>query len=162
MGKKGDLLRLAKKQSAHYTFTGEELEKHDRQVIIDWQAKAFPMLAKRAEEANAAFRDDTIRDIDEHWKRRAAEFKSGNWEEDSTNLMSYVLCMCCRVLIEQFGWKPPNKKGRHTKVMKYAEALVAEIGYISKSSKYDIVAYAKETDKLYGLRFAPDDVTEEE
>lgn len=153
MGKKGDLLRAAKKEKATYHFTGSQLKEHDRDVIRAWQEKAFPYLKLKAEEANAEYREEVIASVDRRWNERAKMFRDNGWQENMINWMSYTLSLSCRVLIEQFGWKPATSRGRHTKIMKYAEALTNEINKLSASEEHDIVSYAEETYRLYNLSF---------
>lgn len=157
MGKKGALLRQQKKDNTRYTFTGTELEEHDRQVIRGWQETAYPMLKKRAEEEARKHTQAVIAAIDARWDERREQFQSGGWDTYFTNAISFFMSISCRVLIEQFGWKPPNagQHGRHTKIMKYAEALAETVTYIATDSELDIVQYAEETKRLYGLEFRP-------
>lgn len=157
MGKKGDLLRALKRQQATYTFTGEELEEHDRQVRKAWSESREEAFKKKAYEQIQAYKDEVLGAIDSRWDERSRQFKEGGTEETMGRCVSYVLALSCRVLIEQFGWKPPNTRGRNTKIMKYARALTEEIGEISQDMEMDIVQYAKETEKKYNLSFLPED-----
>lgn len=149
--------RKKKKDSSRYTFTGTELEEHDRQVIRGWQETAYPMLKKRAEEEARKHTQAVIAAIDARWDERREQFQSGGWDTYFTNAISFFMSISCRVLIEQFGWKPPNagQHGRHTKIMKYAEALAETVSYIATDSELDIVQYAEQTKELYGLEFGP-------
>lgn len=158
MGKKGDELRRAKKQNVVYTFTREQLEARDavafeefkKDIIKQVKAEAYEIDKKRAEELN--------RRVNEEWERREKEFASGDTEETFMNFMKYFLNLSCRVLIEQFGWKPARScPGRPTKIMKYAAALVAEVGKITTDKNADIRGYCKETYEKYGVRFEVDD-----
>lgn len=161
MGRTGALLRSGKKQSTRYTFTGEELEEHDRQVIKAWRANADALMRKHAQEAARQYEDEVTAEINKVWDERKRQFKSGGWEDTASTIISYTLALSCRVLIEQFGWKPPNTRGRHTKIMHYADALTREIGAIGRDSEQDIVRYAEETKRLYDLSFEADDAEEE-
>lgn len=153
MGKKGDLLRQMKKQQARYTFTGEELEEHDRQVIREHWKKAEGFAAKVDRERDAEF----MKRAAAVWDERERMFQSGDSTE---NLMAYLRCffaISCRVLIEQFNWKPPRSRGRNTNIMRFAVALTSEIDKITGDQRYDIVKYAREVYDKYGVGFQMED-----
>jgi len=139
MGKKGDLLRAMKKQKAEYTFTGEQLEQHDRQVVQDYFKNAMPMVRKMADEEDAKRFDEMSKRID------------NLWIDNSAALLSYAMALSCRVLIEHFGWKPIRNRHR-TNTSRYAEALVQEYDRVT-AGKEGMKAYAKETKALYNLSF---------
>ena len=163
MGKKGDLLRQAKKQKAMYHFTGEELEAHDRETYRRARLEAWPLMKQKADEYAAQALKDRQGELDAYWKRKHDEFLCDGTGDIILNTMSFALAISCRVLIERFGWLPPNegRAGRHTKIMRYAQALTDEINEkISADPKMDIVKYAEETRELYNLNFQPE--TEEE
>lgn len=147
MGRKGDLLRAMKKQKAEYTFTGEQLEQHDRQVVQDYFKNAMPMVRKMADEEDAKRFDEMSRRIDNLWM------------DNSATLLSYAMALSCRVLIEHFGWKP-IRGNRRTKTTRYAEALVAEYDRVT-AGKEGMKQYAKETKKLYNLSFVAEGDEEE-
>ena len=154
MGKKGDLLRQQKKQKAVYTFTGEELAIHDKQVALAYLQKcegiARDMDRKREEE----FR----RKANEVWDERTRMFQGG---DETDNLMAYLRCffaISCRVLVEQFGWKVPRTRGRNTNLMRFATGLAEEIDRITGDERYDIVKYAREVYDKYGVGFQMEDV----
>lgn len=161
MGKKGDLLRQMKKQKAMYHFTGEELEEHDRKIYRKARESALPEMKKKLIELQNQSLEEQHADLDAYWRGLYERFKEGGTETTMANTMSYVMALCCRVLIEQFGWKPPTKKGRHTRIMKFAEALVREVGEIGKDTEKDLVRYAEETKKLYDLSFEASDAEDE-
>ena len=141
MGKKGDLLRQLKKQQAVYTFTGEELEAHDRQVVAARLEAAKSLAVKEAAE------------IDRQRELEMREHVDKVWEENAVTLMSYFLALSCRVLVEHFGWKPPGPRGRNVRIMRYGAELVNELNRLTKVSKGALREYAKETKELYGIEF---------
>jgi len=143
MGKKGDLLRAQKAQKAVYKFTGEQLRKRDEAMKEVWFEERKLELEER---------------VNKLWNEREAEFKSGDAAQDMDTIMSYLLSVSCRVLIERFGWKPIIK-GHRTKTQIFAEKVLEEVEKIAKDKKQSIHKYAYETDKLYGIQFV---MTEDE
>lgn len=153
MGKKGDLLRQAKKQKAMYHFTGEELEAHDRKIFRKARESALPDMKKKLLELEKQSLEEQHADIDAYWREKHEEFKQGGTETTMANSISFTMSMCCRVLIEKFGWKAPGPRGRNPRVIRFAEALLDEIGYIRRNSEMDLVKYAEETKEKYGIEF---------
>ena len=156
MGKKGDLLREAKKQRATYVFTAEQLQEHDRQVLLNHvellEAKVGPKveaeMQRREEEAKAV--------IQKEWAERAKEFQSGTPEDNMMAMLQYLLSVSSRVLIEKFHWSAIPKDGkydRRNRTMRFAECLISEIEKISEDDSMDIRQYAEDTYNLYGVRF---------
>lgn len=143
MGKKGDLLRAQKAQKAVYTFTGEQLRKRDEAMKEVWFEERKLELEER---------------VNKLWNEREAEFKSGDVNQDMDTIMSYLLSVSCRVLIERFGWKP-IVRGDRTRTQIFAEKVLEEVEKIAKDKKMSIHRYADETDKLYGIQFV---MTEDE
>lgn len=148
MGKKGDLLRAQKAQKAVYTFTGEQLRKRDEAMRQVWKAEN--------ERENERYSKELNDHINKVWDIRRAEFNSGFADQDRDLLLSYLLSVSCRVLIENFGWKPIGP--RRTKTRTFAEKVLEEINKIAERG-VGVDGYADETDKLYGIQFV---MTEDE
>lgn len=147
MGRKGDALRAAKKQAAVYHFTAAQLAEHDRQV--------GDMAVQRRKEQM----DDAIR---REWEARAQEFASADMNENFMNAVAYMFAIPCRVLIEQFGWKPVRYANcPQTRTERLAVAMIEELNRITESEKKDIRTYARETFDKYGLKFVNDFVFNE-
>lgn len=147
MGRKGDALRAAKKQQATYTFTAAQLSEHDRQVS-DFAVQ------RRKDEINE--------DVRKEWESRAREFASADMNENFMNAVAYMFAIPCRVLIEQFGWKPVRYANcPQTKTERLAVAMIEELNRITESEKKDIRTYARETFDKYGLKFVNDFVFNE-
>lgn len=106
MGKNGAALRERKLQTSTYTFTRAQLEEHDQLVIkariekirADLMEQMEKDFAQKAEEANRA--------IEEEWKRREELFKGDDWSSNFFLLLSLLLAVSSRVLVERFGWAP--------------------------------------------------------
>lgn len=110
MGKKGEMLRLQKKQRATYTFTGEQLEAHDSAVIADFRRRYEEDLRSRAQAEEA--RINAM--IDDEWKRREEIFTDQGGNESIFNLLSMTLAVPVAVLMDEFGWRPlPEKQKMH-------------------------------------------------
>ena len=147
MGRKGDALRAAKKQQATYTFTAAQLSEHDRQVS-DFAVQ------RRKDEINE--------DVRKEWESRAREFASADMNENFMNAVAYMFAIPCRVLIEQFGWKPVRYANcPQTRTERLAVAMIEELNRITESEKKDIRTYARETFDKYGLKFVNDFVFNE-
>ena len=156
MGKKGAALRAAKKQSATYTFTGAQLEEHDRQVREAYREDLRPRMMEAAKAAAKQYEAETVARINAEWDARAKEFNTEDANENFINLLSYLLAVSSRVLIEKFHWKPIPKDGnydRRNRTMRYAECLVNEIQRIAGDEKLDIRKYNEETYQLYGVKY---------
>lgn len=160
MGKKGDLLRAQKANSTVYTFTRAQLAQHDEHVINAHMER----IRERAKEYTDKIWDErtqeNLAEVNREWDKRMAEFKSGDSEDDFYNLLSYMLCISSRVLIERFGWKPIPKDGmydRRNRTMRFADAIVDELNKISEDELMDICRYNEETYELYGVKFTRSD-----
>lgn len=155
MGKKGDLLRAAKKQSAHYTFTGAELEAHDAAVRAAYRKDLVGRLKEEARIASAEYEEDVKQRIRDHWDGIAREFYTPDEQENTNNMISYLLAISSRVLIEKFHWKPAPKDyyDRRNRTVQFAEAVVAELERVTQSENMDIRAYSEETYELYGVKY---------
>ena len=142
MGKKGAALRAAKKQSASYTFTGEQLKAHDKAVIDAYKI-----------DLEARMRETADQYVREYYTKIGAEFNSGDDDTDTQTVVSYLLAISVRVLVERFGWKPVRYNCRPTKTQRFAEYVIEEIDAIRHDENKDIHDYAKETEELYGVSF---------
>lgn len=155
MGKKGDALRAAKAQSATYTFTRAQLEEHDRKVKEAYKERVRAECKEELKARIEQHQRDIDRHIDEEWKKREALFAA----EDGTNLselLSLLLCVSSRILIEKFRWKPIPKEGvcdmrNHT--VRFSQYFANEISDICTDQNKDIRIYCDETYELYGVKY---------
>ena len=132
MSKSGFPLRQKKDQKSTYTFTHAQLKEHDAAVIANY--------AKSRE------------DYDRHEEAKSQAHIDKAWEENASAVMRFWLSVSCRILIEEFGWKPPRAKGRNTNIMRYADILIDHVNSISHT-KRGFSDYAAETNRLYGIEF---------
>lgn len=164
MGKKGDLLRAQKAQSTTYTFTAAQLQEHDDFIIKEHQdkfrAKMEAELKKRYEEKEAEIAEF----VKKEWDSREAIFDKENFGVNFMTLISMLLAVTSRVLVEQFGWTPIPKDGYFTKRFKLArfgDAIVSEINAICMDSQGDIRKYCDEVYEKYGVKFISEEADEE-
>lgn len=156
MGKNGDALRQRKIQTSTYTFTRARLEEHDEMVIkariekirADLYAQMEKDFAQKAEEANRA--------IEEEWKRREELFKGDDWSSNFFLLLSFLLAVSSRVLVERFGWAPLPKDRYYNhryRLARFGDAVAEEISGICNDEMKDIRRYCDEVYDLYGVKF---------
>ena len=99
------------------------------------------------------------KEFDEHinkvWRERAAEFQAGTPAENMDVMLSYLLSVSARVLIEQFGWTPIEGRRftKRNKIVRFCEGVISEIDGITKDTTIGIQEYAAETYRKYGVRF---------
>lgn len=156
MGKNGAALRERKMQTTTYTFTRAQLEEHDQMVIkariekirADLYAQMEKDFAQKTEEANRA--------IDEEWKRREELFKGDDWSSNFFLMLSFLLAVSSRVLVEQFGWAPLPKDRLYNhryRLVRFGDAVAEEISGICNDEMKDIRRYCDEVYDLYGVKF---------
>lgn len=155
MGKKGDALRAAKARNATYTFTRAQLEEHDRKVLEAYKERVRDDCREQLKVRMEQHKQEIDRHIDEEWKKRMELFAA----EDGTNLtelLSLILCVSSRILIEKFRWKPiPKDAGfdRRNRTMRFSQYFADEITDICTDEKKDIRQYCDETYELYGVKY---------
>lgn len=156
MGKKGELLRLQKRQTSTYTFTREQLDEHDRVVITAARDKLKRDLVEQMEKDYAAKEEHIKKVIEEEWKAREALFKGDDMADNFFTVLSLLLATSCRVLIEKFHWKPIPKDGKYDRrnaTMRFGDYLVDEINAIVEDETKDIRTYCDEVYEEYGVKF---------
>lgn len=157
MGWKGDLLRKQKKDNTVYRFTRAELEAHDNQVKAEYRK----FLDARLEEKYKLEHDKLVNQINEEWEIRKKEFGSPDTTENFFNMMTYLLSVSCRVLVEQFKWTPLPKSCyfgvKRYRLARFADAVIDEIDRIATDDLQDIRSYAADTYDKYGVKFMRED-----
>ena len=155
MGKKGDALPAAKAARVTRTFTEEQLREHDRQVIAAYKQNADQHMRKVWSEYDHRQREQFDEHIHKIWRERAAEFQAGTPAEQMETMLSYLLSVSARVLIEQFGWIPieGHRYTKRNKIVRFCEAVVAEVESIASNKDIGVQEYAVDTYKRYGVRF---------
>lgn len=142
MGKKGELLRMQKKQSVSYTFTAEQLEAHDAAV-------RKMALERRKQE------------MDEYLEKEFTErnrILAGTAEDVTVELFSLLISVPCRVLVERFGWPAiwKHSTGRN-RLSRFASAVQEEVEKIINDERMDIRKYAEEAYEVTGVKFQADE-----
>lgn len=156
MGKSGERLRAEKARSASYVFTAEQLREHDRQVLLHEEER----LKKRLEEELAKRQTAISQQIQDEWDAREKIFKGGDFADHFFLVLSMLLAVSSRVLIERFGWKPIPKDeyyDRRNRTARFADYLIEEVNGITGNEEADIRNYCDEVYNLYGVRFLMED-----
>ena len=146
MGKKGDLLRAQKAQTRTYTFTAAQLEEHDRQVRM-------MTLKRKQDELKAYARDVLDKDFEERQK-----LLTGDATDVTLNVFSMLISISCKVLVEQFGWKPIWKHSTmRNRLARFVVAVQQETEQLVNDELLDIRSYAKKAYDITGVAFEPGD-----
>ena len=156
MGKNGLALRMAKQKNRTYTFTKEQLELHDEFVRKEYKDRVVNMAHQHAMEEIEKHNIEVQELVQKEWDERKKEFYTDDAEDNFYNLLSYMLSVSVRVLVEKFGWKPlPENQSynKRNRLMRFADYLVDEIDKISSDETLDIRQYSEETYKLYRIKF---------
>lgn len=151
MGKKGDLLRARKAQTATYTFTAAQLEEHDRQVRM-------ATLERKKQELKDYAYNVLEQDFNERQK-----MLEGSTEDVTLTVFSMLISISCRVLVERFGWKPVWKHttGRN-RLVRFVDAVQEEAERLINDELLDIRKYVKEAWEITGVRFEATNEDEDE
>lgn len=146
MGKKGDLLRAQKAQTRTYTFTSAQLEAHDMQI-------RQMTLKQRREELEAYARNYLEKDFEERNK-----LLTGDVTDVTLNVFSMLISISCKVLVEQFGWKPIWKHSTmRNRLARFVVAVQKETEQLMNDDCLDIRRYAKQAYDITGVAFEPGD-----
>lgn len=140
MGRSGAALRAAKQENTRYTFTRVQLREHDDVVRRQYAER---------------FKTEADRYIDTEWEKRRKEFTSGVSDDDFQTLLSYMLAIPAKVLVERFNWTP-CPKGRepgNNRLARFGEAIIDEIDSICSDDKKDIMDYCQAVYDKYGIKF---------
>lgn len=164
MGKKGDALRAKKAKAIKYYWSDEDLEAHDK-LLLETHEKEFrekmeALLKTRYEEKEA----ELAGFVKKEWDSREAIFDKDNFGVNFMTLISMLLAVSSRVLVEQFGWMPIPKDRYFTKrykLARFGDAVVNEINAICTDTQGDIRKYCDEVYELYGVKFISEEDNEE-
>lgn len=151
MGRKGDLLRQQKQQATTYTFTREQLMKHDMEV----QEKAKARWMEQYKEMEKRHYEEVNQHIQEEWAKRQAQFESGDRCTDVYLMLQYMLSICVKVLCDDFQWGR-EKKGKYNprlRINKFADGVADELGRICATETEDIRDYSEKVFEEYGIKF---------
>lgn len=164
MGKNGKALREAKAQRVTYTFTREQLEEHDRQVKEAYKKQADRRMQQIWHDYDVKQRKDFDEHVNTLWEQRRKEFNSGVKDDDMHTLLSYLLAISARVLIERFGWTPieGHRYTRRNRIVRFCEGVIEELDMIRSDEKMDAIQYSNETYRKYGVKFAMQEDNDDE
>lgn len=149
------MLRAMKAQKSTYTFTRQQLEEHDRAVKIEYGKQLKEKVKKEAAEIDKKREADLMAKVKEVWDQRAAEFASGKAQDDVMAMLSYMMAVTAKVLIEEFGWTPVegHRFTKRNRIVRYASAVEREFEKIATDDDLGIVEYSQEVYELYGIKF---------
>lgn len=153
MGKSGDALRRAKQEKV-YTFTKAQLEARDQVLIQNRKDLILEAAKKDLEEERIKKQRELDSYIEAEWRQREELF-GGSHRENMFLILSLLLAMPARILVEHFDFKPVpvGRRSRQTKIERFAEILAEEINRLMDDETKDIRRYCDETYELYGVRF---------
>lgn len=144
-------------------FTEAQLAEHDRQVVAAYKKNADRHMRKVWDEYDHRQRDEFDKHINELWHQRWEELNTGTPEEQIDTMLSYLLAISARVLIERFGWLPLNghRFTRRNKIVRFCNAVIDELDRIAHDKTIGAHEYAAETYRLYGVRFMMEETDDE-
>lgn len=156
----------AAKDNRIIQFTKEGLRKHDQLVRESFKEQvlddALQTARARMEEELKRQEEILTKTIDAEWEERKRLFASENPVDNFFEFMSCLLTISVRVLIEKFGWAYQTSDGRtadrRLNIVKFSDAVTAEIERIAGNEMLDIRHYADEVYELYGLRFGTEEI----
>ena len=152
MGKSGDALRAAKKHNATFMITRELLEAHDNSMKELYKKTA----RESAEKWIAQERERIDKEIEEEWRQREKDFGGAGSEERFLNMLEYMLSVCTKVLIQEFGWKAlPKDRNPHpaTRIVRFSNAVAKEVDAICNDESMDIRKYTEDVYEQYGVKY---------
>lgn len=141
MGKSGDLLRAQKAEKKTYVFTAVQLAAHDK-FIVDEAHEKLKAMAKE--------------EVQKEWDKREAMFNAEDFAGNFMLIISMLLAVSSKVLVEQFKWTPIPKDKYFTnryRLARFGNAIVDEINGVCMDEKSDIRVYCDEVYEKYGVKF---------
>ena len=155
MGKRGKALREAKASKTTYVFTREQLEHHDKLVCDNFRDRIMEDCEKKLQKKAEMTQKNIDAYLEEEWKKREALMKT---EGDNLNeMLSLLLSISSRILIEKFHWKPIPKDEKYdgrNNTAKFAKYYAEEVNLICSDEMKDIRKYCEETFDLYVVRYS--------
>lgn len=151
MGKKGDALRAAKMQKT-ITFTREQLEAHDKAVREAYKDTCMEKVNKYLADEKRAIDAE----IEKEWRKREEDFGGPDSQDRFLNTLSYMLSVCCQILVRDFDWKklPTNKKpDPRMRLIRFSKAVAKEVEQICENEDADIRSYSDKVYEFCGVKF---------
>lgn len=156
MGKKGDLLRAQKAARVTYTFTREQLMEHDIAVRRAYREDIMARVQADADELDKKRTDELNAKITRLWDDREKRFKTGYEQGDALAVASALMSVAVAELVEGFGWTPV-RNGHKTRLQRFCEGVSERLNHLHEQERVDIVLYAEEVERLYGVSFMMED-----
>ena len=131
----------------YYQYTADQIEMMKRQAVA----------AKEAE-IRSRVKEDVVGLLESEWKRREDLLNSQNDEERVLEVLSLLMSVPARILVDKFHWLPVrDENDRRSKLLQFSEAVVAEVNRICGDEKADIERYAAETYEICGVKYTVED-----
>ena len=157
MGKRGKALREAKASKTTYVFTREQLEHHDKLVCDNFRERIMEACVKKLQKKAEMAQKNIDAYLKEEWKKREALMKTEG--DNLSEMLSLLLSISSRILIEKFHWKPIPKEGKfdgRNNTARFAKYYAEEVNSICSDEMKDIRKYCEEIFDLYGVRYSHD------
>lgn len=149
MGKKGEALRAAKAKQTVYTFTREQLDARDRQLLVTYRTRV-----KKETDAYIAGEKKRIwEEIEKEWAERERLFHDNDGTGGILTVVGLLEAVSCRILIEHFGWPPIRRVTRRSRTIRFCDLMVDEVNRIMQDVNVDIRRYNREVYEKYEIRF---------
>lgn len=163
MGKKGDALRAAKKQRVVYSFTKEELEARDKQLLLEHTERLHEKMTAVVDAQWKIKEENAKKIVQEEWDERMKLFNSGDAANNMVEFTRLAMMIPFKALVEHFGWQPakPTKRGvpnGRYNITRLHDLCALELNNIASDEDADLRSYYKEAVKVTGVHF---DLSEE-
>ena len=158
MGKKGDALRLAKRQRVVYSFTKEELEARDKQLLLEHEERLREKTSAAVEAQWKLKEENAKRIIRDEWDERMRLFNSGDAANNMVEFTRLAMMIPIKLLVTEFGWKPVKKNragipdGRYS-LTRLHDLCALELNDIASDEEKDLRNYYKEAVEITGVHF---------
>lgn len=140
------------KEPVYYQYTASQIEMIKRQAVA----------AKEAE-IRSRVKEDVVGLLESEWKRREDLLNSQNDEERVLEVLSLLMSVPARILVDKFHWLPVrDENDRRSKLLQFSEAVVDEVNRIFSNGKDEIERYVNETHEKCGVKYTVKGESEED
>lgn len=135
------------KKPVYYQYTASQIEMMKRLAV-----------SAKEDEIRARVKGEVEKLVEAEWKRREELLSGDNEEERLLKILSLLMSVPARILVEKFHWLPVRDENDHrSKLLQFSEAVVNEINRICGDENADIGQYADETYEKYGVKYTVED-----
>lgn len=148
------LEKLTGSKPVVYQYTLAQIEEIKRQAVQAQREKLKEILTAEFNAKWEAKEKAINKAIDEEWKRREALFSDGDAAERMERVLGLLLTVPVRILCEKFRWQPVrDENDRRSKLLRFSEAVVAEVNRICGDDHEDVRAYSQDVYEKYGVKY---------